>query len=179
MNYKIQHYICIIIAITMTSLSYGGDGHKKGDGKSHHGHRSNAHSREAFMLKYDSNEDGVVSKEEFDAVRKTSYQDKDMNGDGVITADEYVAEWQVRLEKQLEQQRKSSIEQAYVRYGVLDSDENNDMTLEEFNASGNKTFSRYQTSLEGSKSEPEKGKNKSCSSTSGESDSEKSCCCKG
>ncbi len=171
--------LCILITVTAATISHAGSPEAGKHKKS--GHGSHAHSKEAFLLKNDSNEDGVVSKKEFDAARKESYEDKDANGDGVVTADEYVAEWEGRLEKQLEAQRKSSIKQAYVRYGVLDSDENGGMTLEEFNTSGDKTFSRYDANDDGSISEDDtvkKKKAKGCSSDSSDCDSaKKSCCC--
>lgn len=117
--------------------------------------QARAHTKGAFMQSYDSDGDGVVTTAEFQAAREKSHLDKDMNGDGTITADEYVAEWEVRLEKQLAQRREASIRQAYVRYGTLDKDKDNDMTLKEFHMSGNRTFGHYDTNGDGQVTEDE------------------------
>lgn len=114
-----------------------------------------AHSKEGFMMQYDTDGDGKVSEKEFIAARVISHQEKDMNGDGVVTEAEYVAEWEVRLDKQLADQRAASVKQAHTRYRFLDSDKNQDMTIDEFHASGDRTFSRYDTNADGVVTEDE------------------------
>ena len=86
-----------------------------------------AHTKEAFMDSNDEDGDGIVSKEEFLAIRELSHAEKDLNRDGIVTEAEYVAEWEQRLDKQLAKQREASVKQAYVRYGSLDKDRNNNI----------------------------------------------------
>lgn len=108
-----------------------------------------AHSKGAFVTSYDANEDGVVSKEEFMASRKEGYDLRDSNSDGTLVEAEYVAEYIKRLDRSLKERRASSIRQAYVRFDVLDTDENKEMTLEEFNDSGLRMFKRLDTNEDG------------------------------
>ncbi|MCH6256330.1 hypothetical protein MLD52_07205 [Puniceicoccaceae bacterium K14] len=108
-----------------------------------------AHSKEGFMMKYDSDGDGVVSEAEFLEAREISHKEKDLDGDGIVTEAEYVAEWETRLDKELAERREASVKQAYVRYGVLDKDKNQNMTVEEFHVSGNRTFKHYDTDGDG------------------------------
>lgn len=136
--------IASLIAALATAAASFGDHHKKDDSK-----QARAHSKEGFMMEYDMDGDGSVSSEEFLAARVVSHQEKDMNGDGVVTEAEYVAEWEIRLDKQLAERREASVRQAHVRYGALDKDKNEDMTVEEFHASGNRTFTHYDTNGDG------------------------------
>lgn len=108
-----------------------------------------AHSKGAFVDSYDANEDGVVSKEEFMASRKEGYDLRDSNSDGTLVESEYVGEYIKRLDRSLKERRMSSIRQAYVRFDVLDTDENKEMTLEEFNDSGLRMFKRLDTNEDG------------------------------
>lgn len=108
-----------------------------------------AHSKGAFVESYDANGDGVVSKAEFMASRKDGYDLRDADGDGTLIEAEYVGEYIKRLDRELKERRMSSIRQAYVRFDVLDTDENKEMTLEEFNDSGLRMFKRLDTNEDG------------------------------
>jgi len=110
---------------------------------------SRAHSRCAFHANYDTDGDGHVSVSEFEAERSVSFDAKDMDGDGVVVAAEYVAEYEERLDRQLAAQREAAIEQTYVRFNALDRDDDEEMTEEEFNASGMRTFNRYDVNGDG------------------------------
>ena len=131
-----------ILSAVAFSLSYGGHHEASSNRNSN---RPSPHSKEGVMMTYDTNFDGKVSEAEFLAARVISFKEKDFNGDGVVTEAEYVAEWEIRLDQQLEEQRAASVKQAQSRYGVLDKDKNENMTLDEFHASGERIFSRYDT----------------------------------
>ena len=107
------------------------------------------HSKEAFMETYDLNGDGHVSVEEFYEARDKGYTARDGDGDGAVKADEYVAEYEVRLDKELAERRDRQLKQAYVRFGVLDGDKDGVMTLEEFKTSGKRMFDRLDTNKDG------------------------------
>ena len=107
------------------------------------------HSKQAFMESYDLNSDGHVSVEEFYEARDKGYTARDGNGDGAVKADEYVAEYEVRLDKELAERRDRQLKQAYVRFGVLDGDKDGVMTLEEFKTSGKRMFDRLDTNKDG------------------------------
>ena len=107
------------------------------------------HSKGGFMDRYDTNGDGAVGYDEFMAERKVGYDRRDADSDGAVYEDEYVAEYEVRLEEQMKEQKERSINQAYVRFGFLDSDDDEIMTLDEFNASGERMFTRLDSNEDG------------------------------
>jgi|GEM_PF-3789566 len=122
----------------------GKKGSKVFKGKGHGGHSS-----KSFFERYDTDENGSVTKEEFAAAREKGYKRRDANGDGKVYVDEYVAEYEVRLDEQLKKRRESAIKQTYTRFGVMDADKDEIMTLEEFNKSGDRVFARRDKNEDG------------------------------
>ncbi|MEM9128697.1 MAG: hypothetical protein AAGA97_03120 [Pseudomonadota bacterium] len=100
------------------------------------------HSRRNFFETYDKNEDGRIPEAEFRSVRDEGFARRDANGDGTVSPDEYVGEYEKRLDQQLAEQRDRALKQGYVRFKALDSDGDGKMTREEFAASGKRMFSR-------------------------------------
>lgn len=107
------------------------------------------HGKTGFMETYDHDGDGQVTEAEFMTEREQGYLRRDADGDGAVHAEEYVAEYEGRLQEQLEDTYTRQIEQAYVRFGVLDSDDDEVMTLSEFHASGTRMFSRLDSNGDG------------------------------
>ncbi len=107
------------------------------------------HNIEGFMGLYDTNGDEKVDKAEFQAVRDVQFARTDENGDGVLTEQEYVLEFEDRLDAQYEKTYDGQVKQTYVRFGVLDKDENGHMTFNEYMQSGFRSFSRYDTTGDG------------------------------
>ena len=99
--------------------------------------RSAPHSKERFVETYDADGDGKVTHAEFLAERKSGYDIRDANKDGEVHEEEYVSEYE------------GGIDQAYVRFNVLDDDEDGNMTLSEFNASGENIFKTLDTNGDG------------------------------
>ena len=81
--------------------------------------------------------------------REIGYRRRDANGDGQVHSEEYVSEYEVRLLKQMENQRKRQIDQADFRFTVLDKDEDGNLSLDEFNASGSRMFSTMDSNEDG------------------------------
>lgn len=106
------------------------------------------HGHAAFMGSYDTNRDGVVTRSEYDTVRKQRFQGADTNGDGWLSEDEYVAEFEKRLKQQYADESRSgtdaaytaAIKQAHVRFGVLDKNNDGHLTWDEEQAMADKTF---------------------------------------
>ena len=111
--------------------------------------RSRPHSKERFVETYDADGDGIVTYAEFEAERQAGYNLRDANRDGEVHEEEYVSEYEIRLKAQLEEQYNGQIDQAYVRFNVLDKDEDGNMTLSEFNASGASIFNTLDTNGDG------------------------------
>lgn len=112
------------------------------------------HGLPAFIGGFDANRDGVVTRQEYDAVRAQRYTAADTNRDGVLGEDEYVAEFAARLQQQYagraqDDKYAGSIKQAHVRFKILDTDHDGKLTLAEENAIAEKTFQRTDTNGDG------------------------------
>ncbi|MEL7540950.1 MAG: hypothetical protein AAGJ51_08610 [Pseudomonadota bacterium] len=107
------------------------------------------HSKGGFVDRYDTNGDGEVEMVEFVAARNEGYAERDFNGDGMVHQEEYVSEYEVRLEQQLEERRERSIEAANFRFTVMDTDDDEAMSLDEFHASSKMMFTRLDTNEDG------------------------------
>ena len=111
--------------------------------------KNGGHSKGGFMDRYDTNADGKVDMAEFVAERNEGYARRDFNGDGVVHQEEYVSEYEVRLEQQLEERRERSIEAAFFRVSVMDTDDDEAMSLDEFHASSKMMFTRLDSNEDG------------------------------
>lgn len=112
------------------------------------------HGLSAFIGGFDANRDGVVTRQEYDAVRMQRFTAADTNHDGVLSKDEYVAEFEGRLRQQYagkaqDERYAGSIKQAHVRFKILDTDHDGKLTLAEENAIAEKTFQRTDTNGDG------------------------------
>ncbi len=63
--------------------------------------------------------------------------------------DQFVQYEQSRLEPVLKQRREMSLKQAYVRYGILDKNRDQKLTLKEFQETGVKTFDEFDENKDG------------------------------
>lgn len=142
--------------------------HHEGHHEKHHGrYHGGYHGKGSFIQRYDQNDDDQVTADEFEQARQARYDLTDENGDGLVDVDEYVQEYANRLDKKLEKMRKKKLKWAKKRFGKLDKDENGEISFEEYQASGQKMFSRHDTNEDGvvSESDPKpkkcrKGKHK-------------------
>lgn len=119
---------------------------RDGDGA---GNAGGGHSKREFLETYDANKDGKVSKEEFAAKRSADHKGLDLNENGTVNELEYINEYTFRLDKELAERRARQIRQAHVRFGVLDTNKDGILSAEEFAASGDRMFSRLDTSGDG------------------------------
>lgn len=115
--------------------------------------RTGGHSKTAFMKTYDTNGDRRVSIGEFMMDRERSYAGTDADGNGSLSRAEYVGEFEARMDSgdvafQIGD-RERQIEAAGVRFGFMDSDENEIMTAAEYHASGMRMFKRLDTNDNG------------------------------
>ena len=107
------------------------------------------HGKDSFLEVNDANKDGKVTREEFNAARGETFKGLDLNKDGTVNELEYVAEYTVRLDQELAEQRARQIRQAHVRFGVLDIDKSGILAAAEFNESGDRMFSRLDNNGDG------------------------------
>lgn len=116
-----------------------------------------SHNRDTFIREQDVDGDGRVSKEDMAAGREKEFKRQDANGDGGISRDEYVADFKARLEAKLpslpadkrEEQRVREMRQVEVRFGVLDTDKNGQISAPEYAYSGWMMFAHHDTNKDG------------------------------
>lgn len=114
------------------------------------------HGQSAFIGSYDGNRDGVVTRSEYDAIRKQRFESGDKNRDGFLNEDEYVAEFELRLKQQYMDQNRdpdqayeNSIRQAHVRFAIVDRDRDGKYSREEDLAVADRTFKGADTNGDG------------------------------
>jgi Ca2+-binding EF-hand superfamily protein len=107
------------------------------------------HGKAQFIKTYDTNKDSAVTTEEFVAARAANYARTDSDKNGTVNEAEYVGEFEARLTEPDAAARAAQLKQAHVRFGVLDSDKNGVLTLEEFQATGQSVFGRLDTNKDG------------------------------
>ncbi len=99
-----------------------------------------SHSAEGFLELYDSNGDGKVDKAEFQKVRDEQFARTDSNGDGQLALDEYMAEFETRIDRRAAALNQGEDRQVHVRFRVLDGDKDGNMTFAEYQVSGKRLF---------------------------------------
>lgn len=117
------------------------------------------HDGSSFIHDYDTDHDGKVTRAEFDAGRADRFRATDANHDGWVSEEEYVGEYEVRLEKQLAasdrdeekkvEERQRQMRQAHVRFGVLDRDKDGKMVQAEYDTSGSRAFAEQDDDKDG------------------------------
>lgn len=66
-----------------------------------------------------------------------------------VNVEQFIQYEQARLEPLLKQRREMSLKQAYVRYGILDKNKDQKLTLKEFQETGVKTFDEFDKNKDG------------------------------
>ncbi|WDS35077.1 EF-hand domain-containing protein [Pseudoxanthomonas sp.] len=99
-----------------------------------------SHTAEGFLVLYDGNGDGQVTRAEFDQARNAQFTRTDRDGDGALSQDEYLAEFEDRLDRRIATLNQGEDRQVHVRFGVLDTDKDGKMTFAEYQASGKRLF---------------------------------------
>ena len=127
-----------VMLTAAASLAVAGDhgGHKERHHKGHHGQSS-------FIERYDQNDDAQVTADEFEQARRARYDLIDENGNGLVDADEYVQKHASRLDKKIEKERKGHIKRTHRRFDALDKDDSEQIEWEEYEASGERSFKRF------------------------------------
>lgn len=107
------------------------------------------HSKSGIVKTYDEDGDKSVTWAEFQKVRQAKYTATDMDGNGSLNVNEYVAEFEDRLDAKIKKTRVKAVEQTYVRFKFLDKDESGGISPAEYKASGDRMFTRLDTDKNG------------------------------
>jgi hypothetical protein len=99
-----------------------------------------SHSAEGFLALFDGNGDGEVGRAEFDAARRQQFARTDTTADGALNQDEYLAEFEDRLERHVAAVAGGSDRQTRVRFGSMDTDKDGKLTFAEYQVSGKRMF---------------------------------------
>lgn len=125
------------------------------------GHRAMpmTEKRLAWILQeYKDNGDKQLTWAEYNDFRKQRFDKTDANSSGVLDAEEYVYEFENRLDNRYEQGRKAHIKQTNRRFDSLDKNDNASIEWSEYQASGDRIFARWDSNNDGKvdKNDPEK-----------------------
>jgi len=81
--------------------------------------------------------------------RRSAFYLTDENKDGVLSSDEYLAEFEDRIDQTVNKSRRGSIKQTYVRFNALDDNKDQKMTFAELQISGKRIFTRWDKNDDG------------------------------
>ena len=98
------------------------------------------HETSSFIPSWDTNKDGKLPRAEYDAVRIERFATADEDGNGSLSAEEYVNEYAQRLDRQVADERKAAMEQTHARFRALDKDGDGFVSRVEYDASGERAF---------------------------------------
>ncbi len=107
------------------------------------------HNRAGVLTLYDANDDKAVTLAEFENERRSQFHLADEDKNSQLSFDEYLAEYENRLDAAIAKTRRAAIKQTYVRFGVLDDNEDKTMTFDEFQISGKRIFTRWDKNDDG------------------------------
>ncbi|KAA1152152.1 EF-hand domain-containing protein [Pseudoalteromonas fuliginea] len=107
------------------------------------------HDRKGFFIKYDLNQDNIITQEEFNQRRRQDFDRADEDANNWLTEQEYIFEYENRLDKKIASTRKAALKQTHIRFNVLDKDEDGAMTFAEYQLSGHRSFTRWDTDKDG------------------------------
>lgn len=108
-----------------------------------------SHNLAGMLEIYDSNGDGKVDRAEFDKVREQMFADADRNKTGKLTFEDYLAEFEDRLDRRAASVRESSAQQARVRFKALNTGKDGKLTFDEYQVSGKRLFERADSNGDG------------------------------
>ncbi len=77
---------------------------------------------------HDASKDEIVSWDEYNDSRRKFFDSVDSNKNGTLDTEEYVNEYEGRLDDRIEKDRKAQVKQTVVRFEALDKDDNEVMT---------------------------------------------------
>jgi Ca2+-binding EF-hand superfamily protein len=108
-----------------------------------------SHNLAGMLEIYDDDGDDVLTREQYEARRAKAFVATDTNKDGKLDHSEYVNEFNARLSQQISDRRQAQLKQGRVRFKAIDSDENGDISPDEYFAMSTRMYDRADTNKDG------------------------------
>lgn len=110
-----------------------------------------SHDIKTFIGEHDLDHDGIVSKEEFEQERVRLFAALDADDSGGVSHDEYVGEYRTRLMSKKPEAAvvERQMKQAEVRFTVLDSNRDGQISWAEYTYSGWTMFAHHDYTKDG------------------------------
>ena len=112
---------------------------------------------EELLATYDSGNNGELTWGEYNDWRRKRFDDTDTNDNGTVDTEEYVYEFEGRLDDQMEAARKAQVDQTGVRFKALDKDGSKYIEWAEYEASGDRIFGHWDSNADGVLNGDDKG----------------------
>lgn len=107
------------------------------------------HTRAGMLEIYDADGDGKVARAEYDDGRDQAFARTDGDQDGRLSGDEYLAEFEDRLDRRIASSREAAAQQSRVRFKALDTGKDERVGWDEYAASGKRMFARADSNGDG------------------------------
>lgn len=107
------------------------------------------HTRAGMLEIYDADGDGKVARSEYDHARDEAFARTDGDKDGRLSGDEYLAEFEDRLDRRIANSREAAAQQSRVRFKALDTGKDERVGWDEYAASGKRMFERADSNGDG------------------------------
>jgi Ca2+-binding EF-hand superfamily protein len=104
-----------------------------------------SHSVPGMLQMYDQNHDGKVREDEYKAIRQQVFARTDLDGNAMLSAQEYLAEFTDRLEQQIALSRQQAHAKWALEFAALDSDGNGILSTAEYHQAGAHRFALWDT----------------------------------
>lgn len=101
------------------------------------------HSVTGMLVMYDADNNGEVTQQEYLGKRNQVFANTDLDKNGVLSGEEYLAEFTDRVDRQLEKSRSAQLTQALQRFKALDKNQNQVLSAAEYHQSGKSIFQRW------------------------------------
>lgn len=137
----------LVLAASAVALIAACTGVAGAQGGPERGHGGGRHA--AMLLQSDSNNDGAVTRQEFDAGRDAMFARMDANSDGNVTAEEGRAARRAMFEQMREQRGEQRGERRQARWDRQDADSNGSISRDEFLARPSEHFTRLDANNDG------------------------------
>ncbi|MBU2891829.1 EF-hand domain-containing protein [Colwellia sp. D2M02] len=107
------------------------------------------HSKSGMLVKYDLNDDQQITWAEYQQKRNLDFARADENGDKDLTNDEYVAEFEDRLDTQIAKIKAAELNKNTPLFASLDKNNNQQISVAEFQLNALVNFTYFDTDNNG------------------------------